>query len=229
MKKLERFKENETFSCLYQPNISYDDKNDFFLKGKWVSDCFKNSNPLFIEVGCGRGDYTVKLAKTFPNINFIGIDVKGSRLWFGAKQAETEQISNVRYLRTRVEFLDRFFAKDEVNGMWITFPDPHVRISDRHRRLVSPAFLSLYSKILYSDGNITLKTDNSILFDYALKVIKRSGLHCIFESFDVHADSTLIDTELNNLTTNYESRFMSEGKKIMATRFSLKGKSEFTE
>lgn len=229
MKKLERFKENETFSCLYQPNISYNDKSDFFLKCKWSSDCFQNSNPIFLEIGCGRGDYTVKLAKTFPNVNFIGIDVKGSRLWFGAKQTETEKISNVRYLRTRVEFLDRFFAKNEVNGIWVTFPDPHVRISDRHRRLISPAFLSLYSKVLSNEGTITLKTDSSILFDYALKVIKRNELPIIFESFDVHSDPLLIDTELNNLTTNYESRFISEGKKIMAVRFSLKGKSDFVE
>ncbi len=229
MNKREKFKENATFKRLYQPELSFYSVSDFALKGKWNELAFKKNRPIFLEVGCGKGTYTLGLSARFADRNFIGMDIKGSRIWHGAKKVETGDISNALFLRTRVEFSNLCFAENEISGLWITFPDPHFRRSEFKKRLVSPFFLSIYSKFLSDDGEINLKTDNDEFFEYALRVIEKNDLLCVAKSFDVHSDSSLDGTEIKDLKTDYELKFLDEGKKIKFVRFSLQGKKVFSE
>ena len=157
--KLARFAENRTLPNVFQPTRE-EALNNFYLKGKWRSEVFKNQNPLVLELGCGKGEYSVGLAKAFPEKNFIGIDIKGARFWFGAKEAINEGMTNVAFLRTQIELIDCFFEKDEVDEIWITFPDPQIKYRRTKHRMTHPDFLERYKKILKKDGMIHLKTDS---------------------------------------------------------------------
>lgn len=228
MGKLEKFRENETFSCLYQPDTMYDSVEPFLMRGKW-SDSFGNERPIILEAGCGQGTYTLDMAERHPELNYIGMDIKGARIWHGAKLAELRKTPNVRFLRARSELCGKFFAGGEISGIWLTFPDPNVKNCAKRRRFMHPFFLSVFSSFLKRDGSITLKTDSDFLFEYGMDIIKKNSLRISVFSEDVHSDKSLAGTDYDELTTVYEKRFMAEGKKIKLVSFHLDGKKEFTE
>ena len=170
--KLQRFAENLTFDNFFQP--TYDEiSTGYFLKGKWASDFFKNNNPIVLELGCGKGEYSVGLARRYPDKNFIGLDIKGARMWRGCKTAVDENIQNIAFLRTRIELIEHYFAENEISEIWITFPDPQPRRIKENKRLTSPAFLKRYASILKKDLIIHLKTDAFLLYFYTMEIIKK--------------------------------------------------------
>ena len=166
--KLKRFRENETFANVIQPNREEVIAGNFPLKGVWARDFFKNNHPIVLELGCGRGEYTVNLAKEYPDKNFIGVDIKGARFWRGAKTALEEQIPNAAFLRTQIELIDHLFAQGEVSEIWITFPDPQIKYKRTKHRLTNQDFLAKYKHILSPEGLIHLKTDSEYLHGYTL-------------------------------------------------------------
>ena len=228
MGKIEKFKENETFSCLYQPDTKYDSVEPFFLRGKW-NEAFGNNRPIILEAGCGQGTYTLDMAKKHPELNFIGMDIKGARIWHGAKIAENNKIPNVRFLRARSELCGKFFAEDEINTIWLTFPDPNIKNCAKRRRFVHPFFLSVFSSFLKKGGSIILKTDSDFLFEYAMEIIGKNDLRVSLYSEDVHGDENLANTDYDEIITVYEKRFIDEGKKIKLAKFHLDDKREFVE
>ena len=178
--KLFRFSENETFSNLIQ--LSYTEvMKGVPFKGKWNTDFFTKNNPIIIELGCGKGEYTVGLAKKHPEINFLGVDVKGARLWRGCKTSNDEGMKNVGFIRTQIELIDHYFEPAEVAEIWITFPDPQPKEFKARKRLTSPLFLERYRKFLAKDGIIHLKTDNTSLFDYTLELIEECGHNLLYQ------------------------------------------------
>ena len=173
--KLRKFRENLTFDCFIQPEFDEVFRCDHPLKGHWRSDFFHNDNPIVLELGCGKGEYTVALAERNPSRNFIGIDIKGARMWRGAKTATDRKMPNVGFLRTRIEFINGLFAEGEVDEIWITFPDPQLKSRRAKKRLTSPLFLGYYAHILSPGGWINLKTDSKHLFGYTNEVVRRYG------------------------------------------------------
>lgn len=226
--KLRRFREMETFDCVVQPQFEEVFHKDYKLKGCWRKDFFHNDNPIVLELGCGRGEYTVAMGKMFPDRNFIGVDIKGARMWKGAKTATEEGMANVGFLRTRIEFIGSFFAENEVDEIWITFPDPQLDKKRVKKRLTSPGFLQMYSHFLQSDGAINLKTDCLHLHQYTKAVVEHNGL--VIESCcsDIYGTEGFAD-DLLSVKTTYESRFLAEGCKITYLRFSLNGKKELDD
>ncbi len=223
--KLRRFAENLTFKCFVQPEFEDIFHKDHPLKGCWRRDFFKNDNPIVLELGCGKGEYTVALARQTPTKNFIGIDIKGARMWRGAKSATDEQMDNVGFLRTRIEFINSFFAEGEVDEIWITFPDPQLKSRRAKKRLTAPPFLESYAKFLSADGYINLKTDSKHLFGYTGEVIRHFSLACDVQNDDIYgsgyADETL------SVKTAYESEYLRRGLPITYTRFSLGENRQF--
>ncbi|MBQ7984398.1 MAG: tRNA (guanosine(46)-N7)-methyltransferase TrmB [Bacteroidales bacterium] len=215
--KLERFAENLTFENLFQVPYEQIKDEDFHLKGKWKEEYFKNNNPLVLELGCGKGEYTVGLARKYKDRNFIGIDIKGARLWRGCKTAVQENLSNVAFIRTHIQMLNSFFGKDEVDQIWITFCDPQPK--NENRRLTCPRFLDLYSKVLAPNAVLHLKTDSKELFDYTYRTLQQQGHGILFATDDLYADTTTEDAE--KIQTFYEKMFLDEGKKITYIRFTL--------
>lgn len=225
--KHKRFLENQTFSCLVQPNFEDIFQKDHPLKGRWREDFFKNDNPILLELGCGRGEYTVDLAKRNPNINYIGVDIKGARMWRGAKTATEDGMDNVGFLRTRIEFISSFFAENEVDGIWITFADPQLKKKRADKRLTSHLFLNMYASFMKDSGIINLKTDSLHLHLYTRAVVKDNGLEELVCSQDVYAQKELLPEEVYSVQTTYEKKFLAEGKPITYLTFSLGGKREF--
>lgn len=221
--KLKRFAENKTLPSLFEPEIE-EVQGDYPLKGKWASEFFKNTNPIVLELGCGRGEYTVGLAKKYPDKNFIGIDRKGARIWRGAKTAFEDNLTNAAFLRTRLEFLKNCFGKNEVNEIWITFPDPHLKLKKERRRLTSEFFLEMYRHILQPGGLIHLKTDNAYFYTYTLRIIQEGNQKLIFETPDLYADSC--EEEAKDFQTFYEHIFLKENTKIKYVKFSLNATAE---
>ena len=221
--KLQRFAENETFKHLFQPSPKEMLTNDFFLKGKWNSDYFKNNHPIILEVGCGKGEYTVGLARKYKNKNFIGIDIKGSRLWRGSKTVKEENMKNVAFIRNKVEFSTSFFSENEISEIWITFPDPQIK--KIKKRLTSARFLKMYSEILNSKGIIHLKTDSVLMHEFTKEIIKINKLETVFETNDLY--NSEISGEVKEIKTFYEQIFLEEGLKITYLQFKLNGKSNF--
>jgi tRNA (guanine-N7-)-methyltransferase len=189
----------------------------FALKGKWHQDYFKNDHPISLELGCGKGEYTVGLAKKYPTRNFIGIDLKGARMWHGAKIVEEESIRNVAFIRTKIDQLLHFFAPNEIAEIWLTFSDPQPK--KERRRLNSPRFLNLYREVLQKDGLIHQKTDNRELFDYGLRVIQYFNLPLEYKTYDVY--KTEKGNDLVEIQTYYEKMFLKEGIPINYMRFRL--------
>ncbi len=215
--KLARFAENLTFPNLIQ--VSFEDlkEKDFVWYGKWNT-FFGNDNPIVLELGCGKGEYTVALAQRQPNRNYIGIDIKGARMWRGAKTSNEEKMDNVAFLRTRIELINRFFAPNEVSEIWITFPDPQPK--KPIKRLTSPRFLNYYSQLLKPHSPINLKTDSRGLFDYTMdEVIAPAGYSVEFSSADLYA--TDYSGEAVDVKTFYESMFLEQGKPITYIRFRM--------
>jgi tRNA (guanine-N7-)-methyltransferase len=217
--KLKRFKENEKFRNVIQPEREILTSAGLFLKGKWNTDFFKNSNPIVLELGCGKGEYTVHLAQKNPEVNYIGVDIKGARFWRGAKTALENGLENVGFLRTQIELIAHCFAENEVDQIWITFPDPQIKYKRTKHRLTHPDFLKNYKKILKPEGIIHLKTDSEFLLGYTLGTIANQGQiiyahHNIYNNSDAPQIATAIQTF-------YEQQFLEQGKAITYMQFKL--------
>ena len=214
--KLQRFAENLTFSNLFQVGFEQLEREGFALHGRW-HEHFGNSNPITLELGCGKGDYTLALARIHPDRNYIGVDIKGARLWRGAKTATEEPLPNVAFIRTRIELIDRFFAEGEVNEIWITFCDPQLK--KPNKRLTSPRFLDTYARFLAPESTLHLKTDSQELYDYTLnEVLPTREVEIITATNDLYnselrtPSSELAEAKLTQ--TFYERMFLAEGKPI---------------
>jgi tRNA (guanine-N7-)-methyltransferase len=225
--KLRKFAENKTFSNLFQPSFDEVWGVDYPMKGKWNSSFFNNPNPIVLELGCGKGEYTINLAKTFPNKNFIGVDIKGARLWKGAKEAHDSSLKNVAFIRTRIENISSFFAKEEVSEIWITFPDPQPRPSKARKRLSSSRFLSYYQKFVKNNGLIHLKTDSQELHGYTKALVDENCLRTLICTNDLYTSG--IADEILSIRTFYESMFLDQGKPITYINFELNGEKKLTE
>ena len=216
--KIRKFEENLTFRHLFQQ--SFDElRAGFSLKGKWHKEYFENDNPIVLELGCGKGEYTVGLAQRFPDKNFIGIDIKGSRMWVGCKEVEESGLKNVAFIRTRISLIQHFFGKDEVSEIWLTFSDPQPRKSKEKKRLSSPQFLERYSHFLRDDNTIHMKTDNRLLFDFTLNVIGKGGHEKGFVSVDVYGKGA--PPEVMDIQTYYEEMWRKEDRSIHYLNFRM--------
>jgi len=209
-KKLQRFADIKTF-----PNVLEYPEN---MKGKW-KEFFKNDNELTLELACGKGEYAVGLGRLFPAANFIGVDIKGNRLWRGAKTALDEGLHNVAFLRSQIEKIADYFQTDEVANIWITFPDPQLRVSKAKKRLTHPRFLRLYKSILHPSGTINLKTDSPHLYEFTKTVINLFDLELLSEHEDVYSDSNL--PEELKIKTHYEQLDIAQSNRIHYLKFRL--------
>ena len=216
--KLARWTELGSYNNVIQPEISEISGKDHPVKGNWQNELFKNENPIVLELGCGKGEYTIGLANRFPDNNFVGIDIKGARLWRGAKTANEQKLPNVAFLRTRIEFINSFFSKNEVDEIWITFPDPHPGGRNSNKRLTSPRFLNSYRLFLKDKGLIHLKTDNSELYNFTKTVVNYNNLETVISTNDLYSDK--IDNILS-IRTHYEKIFLDAGLKINFLSFRL--------
>ncbi len=219
--KLKKFAEINSFPNVIQPPSCHDGMTDFRFKKNWNKAYFGNKNPIILEIGCGKGEYTVAMGKAYPHFNFIGIDIKGDRIWKGAKDALTERLQNVAFLRTQAEHINTFFGEDEIAGMWLTFPDPQEKKAREKKRLTSPTFLSKYKKTLLPNSPIHLKTDNLILFEYTLSTIRENKHRLLAYTCDLYSDNKVNEPLLKSIQTYYEKMFLKEGKAIHYLKFSL--------
>ncbi len=217
--KLKRFKENETFPNVLQPTRE-EVVGDFSLKGKWNT-FFKNDNPIVLELGCGKGEYTIALAEKNPNKNFIGIDIKGARFWRGAKTAIENDMQNVAFIRTQIELVDHIFAENEVDEIWITFPDPQIKYQRTKHRMTNSTFLKRYDHILKEDGIMNLKTDSEFMHGYTLGLIHGEGHEIIHANHNVYKNEGAPE-EVTSTQTFYEKQYLEVGKPITYIRFKLK-------
>jgi tRNA (guanine-N7-)-methyltransferase len=215
--KLARFAENLTFHNLMQVSYEQLQEEGFTWRGRW-NEYFHNDRPIVLELGCGKGDYTVALAHTRPDRNYVGVDIKGARLWRGAKTAVEKEMTNVAFLRTKIELIDQFFGPEEVSEIWITFPDPQPK--KPNKRLTCPRFLDTYKKILKPDSIVHLKTDSQELHLYTLEeVVAEAGYPVEFATADLYASG--YDGEAMLVQTFYEKQFLAEGKPITYLKFRI--------
>ena len=219
--KLKRFLENETFDNVFQPTREEVVGNEFPLKGKWNSDFFKNDNPIVVELGCGKGEYSVGLAQRFPNKNFIGIDIKGARFWRGAKTASDTELNNVAFVRTQIEIIDGIFAEHEVSEFWITFPDPQIKYKRTKHRMTNTEFLQLYKRILKTDGVMNLKTDSEFMHGYTLGLLHGEGHEVLYANHDVYKNEGSPE-EVTAIQTFYENQYLAVKKAITYIKFKIK-------
>ncbi len=217
--KLKRFRENESFQNVLQPSRE-EVVTDFELKGKWNS-FFKNDNPIVLELGCGKGEYTIALAKKNPNKNYIGIDIKGARFWRGAKTATEEEMKNVAFIRTQIELIDFIFGKNEVSEIWITFPDPQIKYKRTKHRLTNTTFLKKYHQIVIEEGTINLKTDSEFMHGYTLGLLHGEGHEILHSNHDVYKNHYSPE-EVINTQTFYEKQYLDQGKPITYIKFRVK-------
>jgi len=221
--KLKKFEETKTFSNFFQPSY-FDVKNGYYLKGNWNVIVFKNSNPIVLELGCGKGEYTIGLAMRDKDINYIGVDIKGARMWKGSKISNEKKLTNVAFLRTNISLIENFFDKNEISEIWVVFPDPQPRGSKSKKRLTSPEFLKSYTSFLKPEGKINLKTDSQELYDFTLDVINEFNLELISKSNNIYNDK--IVGPITEIQTFYEKIWLEEDKTIKFVSFSL-GKLNF--
>ena len=216
--KLKRFEENKTFQNVIQPSRE-EIQNGFKLKGKW-NEHFGNDNPIVLELGCGKGEYTVGLAKLDTTKNFIGIDIKGARFWRGAKTALEQNLHNVAFLRTQIELTDLLFAENEVSEIWITFPDPQIKYKRTKHRMTNVSFLEKYRKILIPNGTIHLKTDSEFMHGYTLGLLHGLDYKVIYANHDVYKNEGSPE-EVLEIQTFYEKQYLERGKPITYIQFKL--------
>ncbi|OFX49396.1 MAG: tRNA (guanosine(46)-N7)-methyltransferase TrmB [Bacteroidetes bacterium GWC2_33_15] len=216
-RKLIRFAEMETFNHVVQAPFDEVFQKDYKLKGNWNKDFFKNNNPIILELGCGKGEYTVGLARQNTEINFIGVDIKGARMWRGAKTAIESGMKNVGFLRTRIDLINSFFAESEISEIWITFPDPQPK--KQFKRLTSTRFLGYYQKLIVQNGIIHLKTDSAELYAYTQKLVELNKLEIDICTDNLY-NSEIVDPVLS-IKTFYEQQFLMKGKPITYIKFKL--------
>lgn len=221
--KFKRFCENKTFENLFQPAFKEIFNSDYELKGKWHSSVFCNQNPIILELGCGKGEYAVALAELYPEKNFIGIDIKGARIWRGAKTGIEKNLKNLIFIRSKIECITSLFAMGEISEIWLTFPDPQPK--KPRKRLTSPLFLDRYTKILNSVGLIHLKTDSQMLHHYTKALIAENRMpqYCSIE--DIYME--VGENEILKIQTTYEKIFLQRNKHITYLQFGLAGKEKF--
>ena len=220
--KLRKFGQMKDYPHVEEPTLE-EMKEGFHLKGKWKKEFFKNDNPLVLELGCGKGEYTVGMAKLFPYKNFIGVDIKGSRMWKGAKTSIEEGINNTAFLRSKVDFIEKLFGEGEVSEIWLTFSDPQPK--KPRKRLTSPLFIARYLQLLKPKGTINLKCDSDLLFEYTLEQIEENKYEKQEASWDVYNEFVNRTDEptkqLMNIKTFYEQKWLEEGKTIKYCRFAI--------
>lgn len=231
--KLAKFADMETYENVFQYPYSVIDNVPFEMRGHWREQYFHNDHPIVLELGCGKGEYTVELAKLYPETNFIGVDIKGARMWTGATQALNEGLKNVAFLRTNIEIIERFFAEDEVQEIWLTFSDPQMK--NPRKRLTSTYFLERYRKFLVDGGIIHLKTDSNFLFTYTTYMVEKNSLPVLFRTEDLYGNSEgtvltesttdnslrTVPTELLTIQTYYESMWIARGLNIKYLKWQL--------
>lgn len=218
-KKLERFRENAKFDHVIEPERS-EIISGFRFRGKWHDAVFKNKKPLVLELGCGKGEYTVAMARKFPDKNFVGIDIKGARIWYGATEVQEDKLQNAAFLRTQIELIDQCFDAGEVSEIWITFPDPQIKFSRAKHRLTHPDFLLRYQKILKEDGLVHLKTDSEFLHGYTSGVLQMMNLPVLRSFYDIDLQLRHEpDHILHTVKTHYEQIFRDKGKTITYIKF----------
>ena len=227
--KLEKFAEMETFKNVFQYPFSVLENVPFDMKGHWCDDYFKNNHPIVLELGCGKGEYTVGLARLFPDVNFIGVDIKGARMWTGAKQALAEGLDNVAFLRTNIEMIDRFFAPDEVREIWLTFSDPQMK--NARKRLSSTYFMNRYRRFLVDGGVVHLKTDSNFLFTYTSLMVEKNQLPLLQKTADLYHTAEVDEAtrRILSIQTYYESMWMERGLNIKYIKFRLPREGQLEE
>lgn len=223
--KLAKFANMEEYPHVFQYPFAVLQEKGFPMKGKWNEMFFRNDNPIVLELGCGKGEYTVGLAKLFPEKNFIGIDIKGARMWTGAKQSLDEGLQNVAFLRTHIELVNHFFGKDEVSEIWITFPDPQMKKATK--RMTSTRFMQLYRQLLKPEGIIHLKTDSNFMYTYTREMVKTNDLPVVFETDDLYNSGWADD--ILKIQTFYEQQWLARGLNIKYIQFNCPERSTWTE
>jgi tRNA (guanine-N7-)-methyltransferase len=218
-RKLKKFAEVSSFGNCFFLSFEQARDNGLPMKGKWHKEYFKNENPIVLELGCGKGEYTVGLAKRFPDKNFIGVDIKGNRIWTGAKTAIENKMNNVAFIRTRIDFIESCFAEHEVDEIWITFPDPQPQKTRTRNRLTNMMFITRYQKILKKNGIINLKTDNEPFYEYSKEVVAENKFEVLDSTNDLYGDGIERDEVLTNIKTYYEKLFSDKGFKICYLKF----------
>lgn len=217
--KLKRFNENATFKNVVQPDRQEIEGNSYALKGNWHKH-FGNNNPIVLELGCGKGEYTLGLARMDANRNYIGLDIKGARLWRGAKTALEEHIDNVAFLRTQIELIDQIFDENEVSEIWITFPDPQIKYKRTKHRMTNEVFLKKYDRILIDKGLVHLKTDSEFMHGYTLGLLQGSGREILYANHDVYKNEGS-PKEVLSIQTFYEKQYLEKGKPITYIKFRI--------
>jgi tRNA (guanine-N7-)-methyltransferase len=226
-RKLEHFAEMKTFPHVFEPSLEEVFNKPYHLKGNWRKEVFKNDNPIVLELGCGKGEYTLGMGRKFPDKNFIGIDIKGARIWRGAKTSLDEGLTNIAFLRTRIEFIESCFDENEVDEIWITFPDPQMKDRREKKRLTGPLFINRYRQFLKPEGIVHLKTDSEFFYDFSVEETKLHNYEVIESTNNLYAekieDFDQDTQDILAIKTHYEGIFTAKGHNIHYLKFRIHG------